>query len=414
VTKLDAQVIVVGGGPAGSSTAWFLAQAGVDVMVLDRARFPRDKPCSEYMSPEASRILSAMGALDLVESAGAAHLAGMTVTSPDGTQVRGDFLAKHGFRGFRDHGLALRRTVLDEILLRRAGAGGARVSEGCKVTDVLRSDSGRVTGVRVEGNGDGSRELRSQLVVGADGLRSVVGRRLGLIRTSHWPRRIALVSHYRGVGGMSDTGEIHLDRRGYSGLASVGGGLTNVAVVVPTARSAEIARDRTAFFDEWFASRPHLAHRFTGAERVSPVRATGPFASSARVAWTPGAALVGDAADFFDPITGEGVYAALRGGELLAEHALAELRGSGKERHSGLRAYEAARRREFSGKWKIEKLVGLGVASPPVMNRIARVLSRRKEMADLLVGVAGDFVPPSEVLNAGYFLKLAFARGAGA
>ena len=411
MTKLDADVIVVGGGPSGASTSYFLAQAGVDVLVLDRARFPRDKPCSEYLSPQASRILQAMGALDLVEKAGPIHLAAMTVTSPAGTNVRADFVSDHGYRGFTDYGIALRRTILDEILLRRAESGGARVTEGCKVTDVIRSESGRVCGVRVQEPSGESRDLRCRLVIGADGLRSVVGRRLGLIR-SGWPRRIALVSHYRGVKGMADAGEIHLDARGYSGMANVGGGLTNVAVVVPISRSHEVAADRTAFFEQWFASRPRLAERFEVAERVSPVRATGPFATSAKVAWTPGAALVGDAADFFDPITGEGVYAALRGGELLAQHAMTELADGESTRHAGLRAYESARRREFSGKWKIEKLVSLSLSSPMVMNRIARVLVNHKEMADLFAGVAGDFVPPREILNPRFFLKLAFGSGA--
>jgi menaquinone-9 beta-reductase len=412
LSKLDAEVIVVGGGPAGASTAWFLAQAGVDVLVLDRARFPRDKPCSEYLSPQASRILSAMGVLSEVEDAGAEKLGGMTVTSPAGTRIRADFSGSHGFRGFTEYGLALRRTILDEILLRRAEAGGARVSEGCKVNDVVRSADGSVGGVSIQDE-DRTRDLRARLVIGADGLRSVVGRRLGLIRSGR-PRRIALMSHYRGVEGMSDAGEIHLDARGYSGLANVGGGLTNVAVVVPVSRSAEISGDRTAFFEEWFASRPRLAERFRNAERVNPVRATGPFASTSKVAWAPGAALVGDAADFFDPITGEGVYAALRGGELLAEHLLTELSQNERSRHSGLKAYEAARRREFSGKWRVERLVGLSLVSPAVMNRIARVLARNKDMADLFVGVTGDFIPPREILNPRFLLKLAFARGAQA
>jgi flavin-dependent dehydrogenase len=413
VTKLDADVIVVGGGPAGSSTAWFLAQSGVDVLVLDRARFPRDKPCSEYLSPEASRILSAMGVLDAVERAGAEKLAGMVVTSPDGTLVRGDFRADHGFRGFRDYGLAIRRTILDEMLLRRAEAGGAGVTERCKVTDVIRSDSGTVTGVKAQREGEEPRDLKCRLVIGADGLRSVVGRRLGLIK-SGWPRRIGLVSHYRGIKGMADAGEIHLERNGYCGFANVDAGITNAAIVVPMSRSSEISGDPTAFFENWFASRPRFAWRLASAERVSPIRATGPFATSARVAWTPGAALVGDAADFFDPITGEGVYAALRGGELLAEHALTELSDNGNGRHSGLKAYEAARRRAFSGKWKVEKLLGYSIESPAVMNHLARVLRANKPMADLMVGVSGDFIPPSEILNARFLLKLALARGASA
>jgi flavin-dependent dehydrogenase len=412
MTKLDAEVIVVGGGPAGSSTAWFLAQAGFDVLVVDRAKFPRDKPCSEYTSPQAARILDAMGALSIVESAGAEKLAGMTVTSPAGMTIRGDFAGDHGYRGYRDHGLALRRTILDEILLRRAEAGGARVREGVKVNDVARSPDGRICGVQVTDAGNGPRELRSKLVIGADGLRSVIGRRLGLIKTG-WPRRIALVAHYRGVSGMNDAGEIHLDARGYSGLANVGGGVTNVAVVVPASRSGEISGDRTAFFEEWFASRPHLAPRFATAERVSPVRATGPFASAAKTAWSPGAALVGDAADFYDPITGEGVYAALRGGELLAVHAANALRADDGGNRA-LTEYDRARRREFSGKWKIEKLVAASLVSRFAMNRIVRVLAGNKDMADLFVGVAGDFIPARAILNPAFFLKLAFARGAGA
>ena len=111
---------------------------------------------------------------------------------------------------------------------------------------------------------------------------------------------------------------MHVERDGYVGIADVGNGLTTVALVVPASRSREISGDRAAFLERWLRAHPHLAPRFARAERVTPVVATGPFASHARRAWAPGAALVGDAADFFDPFTGEGIYAALRGGEMLA------------------------------------------------------------------------------------------------
>src|SRR2546430_6541834 len=133
----DAAVIVVGGGPAGASTAFALARSGIDVLVLDRARFPRDKPCSEYLSPQASRILEDMDALEEIERAGAAQLRGMRVHAPDGAVIEGEFAASHGWRPFRPHGVALRRRLLDSILLDRARAAGARVREGVRVTDVL-------------------------------------------------------------------------------------------------------------------------------------------------------------------------------------------------------------------------------------------------------------------------------------
>lgn len=404
----DAQVIVVGGGPAGSSAAYFMARAGLDVLLLDRARFPRDKPCSEYMSPQASRILAEMGALDAVERSGAAQLTGIRVHAPNGATIHGEFIATHGYRGYSDRGLAVRRTILDAILLDRARNAGVRVEESVRVTDVVKDESGRVTGVRASRAGHASETISARMVIGADGLRSVIGRRLGLIRASRWPRRIALVTHYRGVQGSRQFGDMHVDREGYMGMADVGNGLTNVAVVVPVSRAAEVAADRTEFLESWIAERPALADLFTTAERVDPVRATGPFASAARRAWTPGAALVGDAADFFDPFTGEGIYSALRGGELLASHlagALHEVK-SGARADSALRAYDSERRDEFDGKWKIERLVGAAVAFPSLINRAANVLSRRRDMADLLIGVVGDFVPAREVLRPGYLLKL--------
>src|SRR6476469_8511675 len=128
MTRHDAQVIVVGGGPAGASTAWHLARAGIDVLVLDRARFPRDKTCAECLSPEAARLLDAMGALDAVE-ASAAKLTGMVIRAPGGAVIRGDFVSAHPYRGYRDRGLAVRRRVLDALLLDRARAAGARVAE---------------------------------------------------------------------------------------------------------------------------------------------------------------------------------------------------------------------------------------------------------------------------------------------
>ena len=395
------RVLIVGGGPAGASVAFALARRGIEVLVVDRARFPRPKPCAEYLSPEASRILADMGALDAIEATGAAALAGIRVRAPNGSTIAGDFIAKHGFRGFRDRGLSVRREVLDAILLDRARAAGAHVLEGVRVTDVVREGE-RTVGVRTL-VGEAAGELRAPIVVAADGLRSVVARRLGLARSHRWPRRLALVTHYRDVRVVGEHGEMHVERDGYVGIADVGNGLTTVALVVPASRSREMSGDRAAFVDRWLARHNHLAPRFVGATRASPVVATGPFASHAKRAWAPGAALVGDAADFFDPFTGEGIYAALRGGELLAEHVAQALEQTdARASDACLAAYDAARRREFGGKWIVERVIGAVVGAAPLINRAAARLSRRKDLADLLIGVTGDFVPAREIVRLGY------------
>jgi flavin-dependent dehydrogenase len=397
-----ADVVIVGGGPAGSSLAFNLARAGARVVVVDRARFPRSKPCAEYLSPQASRVLADMGVLPAVEASGAAQLAGMVIRAPGGARVVGEF-AGCSIKGFRDRGLSVRREVLDAILLDAARTAGADVREAVQVANVVRDSDGRVAGVRTLSG----EVIAGRITIGADGLRSVVARRLGLARAARWPRRYALVTRYRGVGDIGPCGEMHVERGGYVGIADVGGGLTTVALVVPRRHAAAIAAGRDAFLDRWLTARPQLAGRFAMAERVAPVVATGPFASRARRAWTSGAALVGDAADFFDPFTGEGIYAALRGGELLAPYVLSSLGAdSARASDAPLAAYNRARRREFGGKWIVEWIIGAVVGSPRLTDRAARVLAARKDMADLLVGVTGDFVPAGAVLNARYLLTL--------
>src|SRR5437879_6501001 len=181
--------VVVGAGPAGATTALLLARAGADVVLLDRARFPRDKPCSEYLSPETVRILGRIepSVLTAVERAAPAKLYGMKVVAPDGTAMVGRFAARHRWPSPLPYGLALPRTALDTILLRAAERAGAVVREETAVEDIVH-DHGCVGGVIVR-SGNGNRETyRARVVVGADGLHSVVARRLGL-RRAGVPRR---------------------------------------------------------------------------------------------------------------------------------------------------------------------------------------------------------------------------------
>jgi menaquinone-9 beta-reductase len=333
-------------------------------------------------------------------------LRGMLVRAPNGVVARGDYAADHGFRAHRDAGLSIRREILDDVLQRRARETGADVIEGARVTGMVCDSGGRVRGVTLLGAERTG--MTADMIVGADGLRSIVARRLRLARTSRWPSRMALVAHYRGVGDVSTHVEMHIERDGFVGIADVGDGVTTVAAVFPRGRAREFAADRAGFLNGWLGSKPQLTARFRTAVREGAVSAVGPFASHARNASHPagGALLVGDAADFFDPFTGEGIYAALRGGELAADAIMEALGASDAIAATALRDYDEARRREFGGKWRVERLIGMGVASSMVANRAIRALAARKDLADLLVGVTGDFIPAHHVLRLGYLAQL--------
>jgi flavin-dependent dehydrogenase len=115
----------------------------------------------------------------------------------------------------------------------------------------------------------------------------------------------------------------------------------------------------------------------------------------------PGALLVGDAADFFDPFTGQGIYAALRGAELAADTLNPALAGGGAGplALAALASYPRARRAAFAGKWVLERLIGFGVGWPALATRVIRRLARRGDLADLLVGATGNFVPARAALS---------------
>lgn len=395
----DYEAIVVGAGPGGSATAALLADAGHRVLVLDKAGFPRHKACSEYVNPEGARLLRDLEVEEEALALGAHRMAAMLIHTPGGGRFLADFAEAEVGRA----ALGLSRHKLDHLLLRRATAAGAEVMERAHVRDVL-VERGSVVGVAA--TIDGARaELRAPLVVGADGHHSVVSRALGLDAAPPWPRKTGLVAHYRGVTGLDAWGEMHVGRHGYAGLAPLEDGLTNVAFVADAAVVSGRDGPLERFFEGGLARLPAVATKLAGAERVGGIRGVGPMARRARRTAGDGFLLVGDAASFLDPFTGEGIYEALRAAHLAAPVASAALR-AGDVSAATLTPYRAARRRAFFAKRQVCWLVQGFVHAPALLDYAAARLDRRPALGRTLAGVLGDFRPAQQALSPVFLARL--------
>lgn len=393
IARETPEVVVVGAGPAGAAAAARLANAGHDVLLIDRAHFPRRKPCAECVNPAGVDALRRLGVWDDVLASGPARLDGWRIGPSGGTMFDGSFPSGV-------HGIGIPRETLDHILFRHALSRGAQAMTGVRVTDVLRDARGGVRGVRVQGD-DGEREVAARLVIGADGLRSVVLRRLDLLRRRPRLRKLALTAHVTGFDGAPGRGEVRVTgRRACIGIAPVGGGVANVTVVVPDERSKEVAGDPTGFFDAALA-----AHGFAALRRMDDVLATGPFDCPVRAAVVDGALLVGDAAGYYDPFTGQGIYRALRGAELAARTADAALR-AGDISARALAPYERARRRAFGPGERMQRIVETFVSRPALLGAVARRFTARPRLGDAVIRVTGDIAPVGSLFTPGFLAEL--------
>lgn len=375
VTVFDA--IVVGGGPAGAIAAIVLSRAGARVLVLDRARFPREKLCGDTLNPGALAVLTRLG-LESVAARGL-PIAGMIVTGEHGVRVEGRY-------GAGVEGRALTRLELDAALLSAAAAAGARVEEGVLVDKpVVDVTAGRpiVRGVALKEAKGRTVRLTSSIVIAADGRHSRLARALSLQRPAAAPRRWAVGAYFHDVRDVGDCGEMHIRRGRYVGVAAVPNGLTNACVVTADRRAL---RDPSSLLLNTVHTDRELADRFAGARMIGSPAVLGPLAVDCPVPGAPGLLLAGDAAGFIDPMTGDGMRFAMRGAELAAEHALLALEHGG----DAYLSLDEARTREFSRKWRFNRWLRALVGSPSAVSAAAYGAAAAPMLLRGAIRYAGD------------------------
>ena len=352
--------------------------------LFDRAGFPRDKLCGDTLNPGTLAILRRLDLAADVDARGL-RVDGMVVTGDGGVRVEGRYP-----RGL--FGRAISRRALDLGLVERAVAAGVDFEPGAAIRSAVVSDGDNgapnVCGVVVSGN-SAEHDVRARVVIAADGRRSTIAFGLGLARHPSQPRRWAIGAYYENVAGLSSCGEMHVRRGRYIGVAPLPGGLANVCLVKPWASGAGPLGDPEALLRQEIAGDTMLRDRFAGARIVTAPVVLGPLAVDASPRTMDGLLLAGDAAGFIDPMTGDGLRFAVRGGELAAAAALAALEHGWTGVHARL---ADERRREFAGKCRFNRTLRAMVGSPAAVRVSSPIAAVAPFLVRAVVERAGDCI----------------------
>lgn len=334
--------IVVGAGPAGCAAALFLARAGRQVLLLDKAAHPREKVCGDAVSGKSLGVLRELGLLGALRGPAHGVVQGVALIAPNGSEVRVPF--PHA-DGLDCAGYTLRRMRTDEILF-RAAAASDHICVGQKhtVLSLIRDASGRVEGVECEAEGEktggapsaggaeaaksapgtaAKKSFRARAVVGADGAGSAVARGLGLPGPPPEHQFMAVRGYWRGVEKLSDHIELFFIDGvlpGYLWIFPMGDGTANVGLGILLSDMKKRNKHPNRILTDALANNASLAPRFSGAKLEGPIGAwIIPNGSYRRPNFGEGWLLAGDAASLVDPFSGEGFGNAVRSGQFAAQ-----------------------------------------------------------------------------------------------
>jgi menaquinone-9 beta-reductase len=310
-------VIVIGGGPSGSSAAAFLSKAGRKVLLLDRARFPRDKTCGDGISGSSVGVLKELGLLEKMKSIEHADMYGVTFSSPNGTVVSIPARRPDGI----PPGFVCRREVFDNLLFQNAKSLCAKTIEGFFAEDFIRNGDA-IVGVKGTYGGKPV-GFRASVVVCADGAAGMTARKLGVNNQAEEHQFAGIRAYYDNVEGMADRIEIHFIKDalpGYFWIFPLPGKRANVGLALLVSDVKKKRANLSNILNDTITKNPVFKERFASSKRISDLKSwLLPVNTKKPKAAGNGYVLVGDTASLIDPFMGEGIGNALTSGKLAAK-----------------------------------------------------------------------------------------------
>lgn len=326
-------VIIIGGGPAGSSAAIRLAERGINVLVLEEKHMPREKLCGEFITPECFPSLKRLAVMDRMLAAGAQKITRLSLITASGKSVNAPMSEMSDDASWA---MSLSRARFDQVLFDRAQDAGAICMEGFAVKDCL-FENGIPRGVRAMSLAEGKTvEFESSLIIDASGRNSrmMLGRE-ERVAGRRGSRLYALKAHLRGVNGIGEQVELYFFPQGYGGLSLVEGGLVNLCFIANERTFRNAGGDAAKIVGQTVMKNSVARERLLKAEVVGRWHSVGPLRFGRRRLSQNGIIAIGDAAGMIDPFTGTGIQMALRTGEIAAEAIIESLNSVDKEKKRG-------------------------------------------------------------------------------
>ncbi|MEO6081803.1 MAG: geranylgeranyl reductase family protein [Umezawaea sp.] len=402
----DAEVIVVGAGPAGSTAATYLARAGLDVLLLEKSSFPREKVCGDGLTPRGVKQLIDLG-IDTREEAGWLHNKGLRVVG-GGVTLELDW---PDLASFPPYGVVRPRQDFDEMLANTAEAAGARLHEQTTVTGAVTDErTGRIVGVTAKvGPEKTPVTYRAPLVLACDGVSARLALSVGIDKRDDRPMGVAVRRYYASPRTKDDYLESHLelwDRSdpsnpqllpGYGWIFGMGDGSVNVGLGILSTSKAYGTTDYRALLKSWLDGTPE-EWGFREENATSKIGGAAlPMGFNRKPHYSKGLLLVGDAGGMVNPFNGEGIGYAMESARIAAETVVQALaRPAGLSREHALAGYPTRIEQSLGSYYRLGNIFSKLIGNPAVMRTATKYGMPRKTLMKLVLKLLAGLYDPKD------------------